>query len=189
MVSTKINCFCGSSVLPNNMKRHEKSIKHTQFHTNIDNMRNSIPFIPEIFYNKTYSMSINFLTKVVFESIKLKKVKDTQILKNVLKQDCENDTLFYYTEIVYHSNAIYYDEKWFLTNGRYCLKIVSKNISTSSSYNLLRSYMPDKYNDEYYKKKMNEVLEDFKERYKIYQIFKDNKKLFNIVLKQVKTLL
>ena len=71
------------------------------------------------------------------------------LVKQILLRDCSNNDLMYRTE-TFETKFVrntWYNERWFLSNGTYCIIIEIEDISTSSGYAGNRTGMDD-YNQE-----------------------------------------
>lgn len=94
--------------------------------------------------HKMWSMDINFLKDMLFPNMEM---DESEVIQEMLLNDCTWDSLEYYTEREPSIMPTYYNERWFLTDGTYCVSFVASNVSTSSPYACMRINLPD-YNDD-----------------------------------------
>ena len=137
-------CECGSIIKNSkkSIKRHLLTKKHISFGTRLlieEQKLRKIKQEDNIDEIK-YFMDEHFLKTYLMDGFDKR-----PLVKQILLRDCYNNDLMYRTE-TFETKFVrqtYYNERWFLSNGTYCIIIEIEDISTSSGYAGNRITMDD----------------------------------------------
>lgn len=140
----KYECECGSIIKNNKqtVNRHLLTKKHTTYNTRLIQAEQRLRQlkVEDDEDNIKYCMDEDFLKNFLLDGFDKR-----PLVKQILLRDCSKNELLYRTETFEgkFNRQTYYNERWFLSNGTYCIVIEIEDISTSSGYAGSRIEMDD----------------------------------------------